>query len=92
MQAFTVFIFQGKPKPVLFLSHLSAPDFSSWIFPQLKYCRTVHFSIIEYLHIMNVAVKSTIERTKLRTHQDERLGYLSSLQESVQIINHPGRQ
>lgn len=41
---------------------------------------------------MNVAVKSAVECTELRTHQDERLGYLSSLQESVHIINHPGRQ
>lgn len=41
---------------------------------------------------MNVAVKPAIERAQLRAHQDEGLGYSSSLQEPVQIIHHPGRQ
>lgn len=41
---------------------------------------------------MNVTVKPAIERAELRAHQDEGLGYPSSLQESVQIIYHPGRQ
>lgn len=41
---------------------------------------------------MNVAVKPAVECPELRAHQDEGLGYLSSLQESVQIIHHPGRQ
>lgn len=41
---------------------------------------------------MNVAVKPAVERTERRAHQDERLCDLSSLQESVQVIHHPGRQ
>lgn len=41
---------------------------------------------------MNVAVKPAVESAELRPNQDERLGDLSSLQESVQVIHHPGRQ
>lgn len=41
---------------------------------------------------MNVAVKPAVECAELRAHQDEGLGYPGSLQESVQIIHHPGRQ
>lgn len=52
----------------------------------------MHTAIIEYLHIMNVAVKPAIEGTKLRAHQNEGFGYPGSLQESVQIIHHPARQ
>lgn len=48
--------------------------------------------MIGYLHIMNVAVKPAVESAELRPNQDERLGDLSSLQESVQVIHHPGRQ
>lgn len=40
---------------------------------------------------MNVAVKPAVESAELRTNQDKRLGDLSSLQESVQIIHHPER-
>lgn len=48
--------------------------------------------MIGYLHIMNVAVKSAVESAELRPNQDERLGDLSSLQQSVQVIHHPGRE
>lgn len=41
---------------------------------------------------MDVAVEPAIERAKLGARQDEGPGYPSSLQESVQIIHHPGRQ
>lgn len=41
---------------------------------------------------MNVAVKPHVERPEFRAHQDEGLGDLGSLQESVQIIHHPGEQ
>lgn len=41
---------------------------------------------------MNVAVKPAVKCTELRAHEDEGLGDPSSLQESVQIIHHPGRQ
>lgn len=41
---------------------------------------------------MNVAVKPAVERPQFRAHQDEGLGELGSLQESVQIIHHPGEQ
>lgn len=48
--------------------------------------------IIGYLHIMNVAIKPAVESAELRSNQDERFGNLSSFQESVQVIHHPGRQ
>jgi len=41
---------------------------------------------------MDVAVEPAVERAELRAHQDEGRGYGSGLQESVQIIHHPGRQ
>lgn len=41
---------------------------------------------------MNVAVKPAIECPKFRAHQDEGLSYLGSLQQSVQIIHHPGEK
>lgn len=41
---------------------------------------------------MNVAVKPGVESAQLRANQDERLGDVSSLQESVEVIHHPGRQ
>lgn len=41
---------------------------------------------------MNVAVKPAVERPEFRARQDEGLGDLGSLQESVQIIHHPGEQ
>lgn len=47
---------------------------------------------LQHLHVMDVAVEPAVERSQLGAHQDEGLGYPSSLQESVQIIHHPGRQ
>ncbi|TNN72898.1 hypothetical protein EYF80_016827 [Liparis tanakae] len=52
------------------------------------------------LHSMNPpGIKATddsgepaVERAELRAHQDEGRGYGSGLQESVQIVHHPGRQ
>lgn len=41
---------------------------------------------------MNVAVEPAVERPEFGAHQDEGLGDLGSLQESVQIIHHPGEQ
>ncbi len=41
---------------------------------------------------MDVAIKPAVECTELRADQDERFGDLSSLQESVQIIYHAGKQ
>lgn len=41
---------------------------------------------------MNVAVKPAVERPEFGAHQDEGLGDLGSLQESVQIIHHPAEQ
>lgn len=41
---------------------------------------------------MNVAVEPAVERPELRANQDEGFGYAGSLQESVQIVHHPGRQ
>lgn len=52
----------------------------------------VYVSVKQYLHIMNVAVKPAVERAQLRAHQDEGLGYGRSLQESVQVVHHAGRQ
>lgn len=49
-------------------------------------------AIIGYSHIVNVAVKPGVESAQLGANQDERLGDVSSLQESVQVIHHPGRQ
>lgn len=41
---------------------------------------------------MNVTVKPAVECPKFRAHQDEGLSYLGSLQQSVQIIHHPGEK
>lgn len=49
-------------------------------------------SIFGYLRIMNVGVKPAVESAELRPNQDEGRGDLSSLQEPVQVIHHPGRQ
>lgn len=48
--------------------------------------------MFKYLHIVNVAVKPAVERPEFGAHQDEGRGDLGSLQESVQIIHHPGEQ
>lgn len=47
---------------------------------------------VQYLHIVDVAVEPAIEGTELRANQDEGLVDFGSLQESVKIIHHPGRQ
>lgn len=41
---------------------------------------------------MYVGEEPAVEGAELRAHQDEGLGYGSSLEESVQIVHHPGRQ
>lgn len=52
----------------------------------------IQLTVFKYLHIVNVAVKPAVERPEFGAHQDEGRGDLGSLQESVQIIHHPGEQ
>lgn len=69
------------------------PRIASSLQIQGEYLSTYKQSLPSWnLHIMYVTVEPAVERADLRANQNQRLGDLSSQQQTVQIIHHPWRQ